>query len=97
MTISIASAVARFKGEPECDLDHRLVLEACAQFDHRWRDRVLDPVTTARLFILQVLHGNVSCRAVRHLSGVNVFGYHLLQGEDAATRRVVTTYRRRCD
>lgn len=72
MTTSIASVVARFKDDPEQHLDHRLVLETCVDVDHSWRDRVLNPTTTLRLFVLQVLHGNVACRALRHLSGINV-------------------------
>jgi len=70
MTRSIASAVARFKQDPRAHLDHRLVLRACAAAQHRWRQRLLDPVTTLYLLILQVLHGNCACRRLRHLSGL---------------------------
>ncbi len=67
---SIARAVARFKENPELHLDHRLVHEACAAAGHAWRERVLGPVVTLRLMIVQVLHGNVSCRALGRLSGL---------------------------
>ncbi len=67
---SIAQAVARFKNSPEFHLDHRLVHEACAAAGYDWRERVLGPVVTLRLMIVQVLHGNVSCRAVSRLSGL---------------------------
>lgn len=33
----------------------------------RWRRRVLDPVTTLRLFVLQILHGNTAIQHLRHL------------------------------
>jgi hypothetical protein len=35
-----------------------------------WRDRVLTPVTTIQLFLLQILHGNTACRHLPHLSGL---------------------------
>ena len=31
-------------------------------------DRILTPVVTLRLFLLQILHGNIACRALTHLS-----------------------------
>jgi hypothetical protein len=71
MTLSIASAVARFKRDPRTHLDPRLVQRACAAAQHRWRQRVLDPVTTLYLLVLQVLHGNCACRRLRHLSGLS--------------------------
>jgi hypothetical protein len=67
---SIAQAVARFKDNPELHLDHHLVHEACAAAGYAWRDRVLGPVVTLRLMLVQVLHGNVSCRALGRLSGL---------------------------
>ena len=68
---SIARAVARFKDHPQEHLDPRLVHEACAVAGHVWRNRLLDPVTTLGLMLLQVLHGNASCRAVGRLSGLS--------------------------
>jgi hypothetical protein len=35
-----------------------------------WRDRGLTPVTTMQLFLLQVLHGNMACSHLPHLSGL---------------------------
>lgn len=67
---SIASAVARFKDNPQQHLDHRLVLEACEAAGHVWRDRLLDPVTTVRLMLLQVLFANVSCRRLARVAGM---------------------------
>lgn len=66
----IAHAVARFKDNPEFHLDHRLVHEACVAAGYAWRERVLGPVVMLRLMLVQVLHGNVSCRAVSRLSGL---------------------------
>lgn len=68
---SIARAVARFKDNPAEHLDYRLVREACVAAGHDWRERVLGPGVMIRLMLLQVLHGNVSCRAVGRLSGLS--------------------------
>ena len=38
---------------------------------HRWRRRLLTPVVVLRLFILQMLHGNIAINALRHLSGID--------------------------
>lgn len=37
------------------------------QAGHRWRQRQLTPAVVLRLFLLQVLHGNVAITALRHL------------------------------
>ncbi|MEX0777661.1 MAG: hypothetical protein WD042_18300 [Phycisphaeraceae bacterium] len=36
-----------------------------------WRQRLLDPLTTTRLFTTQVLHGNTAINHLRHLAGMN--------------------------
>lgn len=36
----------------------------------KWRERVLHPMVMMRLFLLQILHGNVAINALRHLSGI---------------------------
>jgi hypothetical protein len=45
------------------------VVEICGKLGHQWRDRVLGPMETFRLFLLQILHGNTSCTHVRQLGG----------------------------
>jgi len=50
-------------------LGEGVVEGVCAEFGHVWRDRELDPATTAALFVQQVLNGNVPCSEVRHLAG----------------------------
>ncbi len=67
---SIAWAVTRFKDNPLEHLDHRLVLEACAAAGHVWRRRLLDPIVTVRLMLLQVLFANVSCRRLSRIAGM---------------------------
>jgi Transposase DDE domain len=35
-----------------------------------WRDRLLNPIVTVQVFLLQILHGNTACRHLPHLSGI---------------------------
>ena len=65
---SITGAVAKVKSNPEQLLGATTVLEACRHVGHTWRNRVLDPLATVRLFMLQILHGNIACQGLRHLS-----------------------------
>ena len=44
--------------------------QLCRSLGHRWRERILGPVTTIHLFVLQVLHGNTACAHLPHLSGM---------------------------
>ena len=41
---------------------------------HTWRERVLDPVATVHLFVLQILHGNTACAHVPRLGNVRCSG-----------------------
>lgn len=48
-------------------------VDALAQsVGHVWRERKLTPAVTVRLFLLQVLHGNVAISALRHLGQVSL-------------------------
>lgn len=67
----IASALSRIKGDLDEHLGPRRIAAACEAAGYTWRDRVLGPVATLRLFVLQVLHGNVACRALRHIGGMD--------------------------
>lgn len=64
----IARRVAQLKQLSHSVFDAATVRATCVQLNHRWRDRLLDPVMTLHLFMLQILHGNVACRCVRHLA-----------------------------
>ena len=47
------------------------ILTVCGEIGYTgWRDRVLTPVTTVQLFLLQMLHGNTACSHLPHLSGL---------------------------
>lgn len=85
------------------------IRDACRREGHAWRQRLLDPVATIYLFVLQVLHGNTACRHVVHFGRwrftANAYGqarkrlplgvYHrLLERVAEATRRATAGTRR---
>ena len=70
---SIAGSIARIKQDALGALDRGVIEGVCAEFGHAWRDRELDPATTIALFVQQVLHGNVACSEVRHLTAGKTF------------------------
>jgi hypothetical protein len=54
-----------------------VIVDACHNASHRWRERKFDPVTTIHLFLLQILNGNTAIVHLRHLarSAVNAAAY----------------------
>jgi len=61
MVGNIARIVAQFKQSWCEELEDDAILEACLAAGHRWRERELGPVTTVKMFLLQILFGNVAC------------------------------------
>ena len=58
-------------GEWTARLPPDAMLAVCGEVGYTgWRDRVLTPVTTMQLFLLQILHGNTACSHLPHLSGL---------------------------
>lgn len=64
----ISGAVARLKGSWSEELDDEAIRRACVEAGHEWRKRKLDPVTTIKLFLLQILWGNAACNHVPRLA-----------------------------
>lgn len=71
MVRSILAAIEQIKSEVAHWLTADSILEVCHAVHHVWRDRVLDPVATVHLFILQVLHGNTACAHVPRLGALD--------------------------
>jgi hypothetical protein len=70
--MAVAHVLARLRREPlaeDCALA-RQVDQLCRQHNHDWRDRLLTPLVTVRLMLLQVLHGNTAIAHLRQLSGL---------------------------
>ena len=71
MVPNITTILQRFTGEWAMLLQPEAILTICREIGYTaWRDRVLTPVTTMQLFLLQILHGNTACRHLPHLSGI---------------------------
>lgn len=70
MALSIPDIVGRFKADVGKALAAETIREICGYLRHTWRERVLDPVTTVHVFLVQILHGNTACTALSRLAGV---------------------------
>ena len=71
MVPNITTILQRFTGEWAMLLHPAAILTRCREIGYTaWRARVLTPVTTVPLFLLQMLHGNTACRPLPHLSGL---------------------------
>jgi hypothetical protein len=66
---NITHALRQIKSDVAQALEASLITRVCIELGHRWRERELDPVTTVRGFLLQVLHCNTACSDVPHLLG----------------------------
>lgn len=71
MVPNMTTILQRFTGEWAALLHPEAILTVCREIGYTtWRDRVLTPVTTMQLFLLQILHGNTACSHLPHLSGI---------------------------
>ena len=71
MVASVTAVLDRFQTEWATQLQPEVIIGACEKAGYTsWRDRVLTPVTTIQLFLLQILHGNTACTHLPHLSGI---------------------------
>jgi hypothetical protein len=57
----MTTILQRFTGEWAMLLQPDAILTVCREIGYTaWRDRMLTPVTTVHLFLLQILHGNTA-------------------------------------
>src|SRR5262249_46363692 len=61
MTPSLTSALRQIRDDLADRLEPLALRDLCRSLGCRWRDRVLDPVTTIHVFLLQILHPNTPC------------------------------------
>jgi hypothetical protein len=66
---SITHALRQIKADLGQTLSNEHIADVCRTCGHKWRSRLLDPVVTVHLFILQVLHGNTAMNHLPRLSG----------------------------
>jgi hypothetical protein len=79
MARSIVAAVQRIKAEVGHWLSSESILDVCRTVGHTWRERLLDPVATVHLFLIQILHGNTAGAHVPRLGDVRCSGEAYLQ------------------
>jgi hypothetical protein len=58
MFANVHAALRRIHGELAQVLDAEQINSVCREVGHQFRQRILDPVTTIHLFVVQILHGN---------------------------------------
>ncbi len=66
---TVTAVLKHIKADLAQVLDAPTILALCREAGYPWRPRLLDPVTTVHLFILQILHGNTACSHLPHLAG----------------------------
>src|SRR5215510_13518258 len=71
MVPTITTILQRFTGKWAMLLQPDAILAVCREIGYTaWRVRVLTPVTTMQIFLLQILHGHTACSHLPHLSGL---------------------------
>jgi Transposase DDE domain len=69
--LRIVTILGRLRQDLADELSPEAIERACEEEKYSWRDRMLNPVTTVYLFLLQILHGNTACSHVVHFGRWN--------------------------
>lgn len=69
MIPSLLTALRQIRSDVAAALAPATIRQARSAAGHTWRDRLLDPVATVHLFVLQILHGNTACAHLPRLTG----------------------------
>jgi hypothetical protein len=67
----LRAALARIQAQLAQLLDPSSIVALCREAGYHWRERLLNPVTTIRLFVLQVLNGNFAVARLRDFTDSN--------------------------
>jgi hypothetical protein len=70
MALSIPQILRQFKADVAKAVSPETITKICGYLHYKWRDRVLNPVTTVHVFLLQILYGNTACTALPRLAGL---------------------------
>jgi Transposase DDE domain len=70
MAPALTEALAKVSTELTQLLSTESLADLCRSVGHRWRNRLLDPITTIHLFLLQVLHRNTAATHLPRLTGL---------------------------
>lgn len=96
MLAGIARIVEQFKQSWSGELEDEAIRAACQEAGHEWRARKLDPVTTVRLFLLQILWGNTACNHVPRLAGMKFTGSAYCEARGRLPLEALQTLLTRC-
>lgn len=70
MALTIPQILRQFKADVGKAIAAETILKICGYLNYVCRDRVLGPVATVHVFLLQILHGNTACTALSRLAGI---------------------------
>ena len=68
MALTIPQILRQFKADVATAIAPETITKICRTLGHASRERILDPVTTVHVFLLQILHGNTACSALARLA-----------------------------
>jgi hypothetical protein len=68
MPVTVTQVVKQFQPDWTRQLEPDAIRRACDDLASQWRQRMLDPVVTVQLFVVQMLHGHTACTHRRHLT-----------------------------
>ena len=70
MVLSIHQILRQFKADVATAIAPETITQICRCLGHASRRRILDPVATVHVFLLQILHGNTACTALARLAAL---------------------------
>src|SRR5712664_3084278 len=70
MALTIPEIVRQFKVDVAKAISAETIMKICGYLEYVCRERVLGPVTTVHVFLLQIFHGNTACTALSRLAEV---------------------------
>jgi hypothetical protein len=70
MALTIPQILRQFKADVGKAIAAETILKICGYLQYVCRERVLGPVTTVHVFLVQILHGNTACTALSRLADV---------------------------
>ena len=71
MIAKLTQTLQRLTTDWAAQLQPEAIPVACDAVGYtQWRDRLLNPVVTVQVFLLQMLHGHTACRHLPHVSGL---------------------------
>jgi hypothetical protein len=70
MAPTIPQILRQFKADVATAIAPETIVRICCELGHNCRHRILDPVATVHVFLIQILHGNTACTALPRLAGL---------------------------